>query len=255
MRRIAAAVVLLVALSGCGQRPGGLQPTEILVFAASSLTETFHKIGNRFEKKGIAFATIKFHFASSSNLATLIANGARADVFASASPMWMDAVERDPGVLERVEFAKNKLVVIVPKSNPAGIDAFDDLAKAGLKLVLAAPAVPAGQYARQALKNAGLANAERNVVSNEEDVKGVVQKVVLDEADAGIVYATDVTEAVGKQVVVVPIPDDVNVVAPYSIASIKTSKTSEYHMAATAFIDYVLDQGRTYLRRAGFLDP
>lgn len=252
MRRVAAALALLAALSGCRSVTGGLQPDEILVFAASSLTETFHKIGNRFNKSGRVFATVKFQFASSPNLATQITNGAHADVFASASPMWMDVVARDPGVVERVEFAKNKLVVIIPKSNPARIGSFDDLARPNLKLVLAAPSVPAGQYARQALKNAGLGTAERNIVSNEEDVKGVVQKVLLGEADAGIVYATDVTAAVGEQVTVVQIPDKVNVLASYFIASVKTT---EDLMAATAFLDYVLDQGRVYLQRAGFLDP
>ncbi|MGH2784077.1 MAG: molybdate ABC transporter substrate-binding protein [Actinomycetota bacterium] len=253
MRRAAAGLALVVALVGCGERAyGPFEVDEILVFAASSLTETFHKIGNRFHKSGSALSGVRFHFASSSNLATLIANGAHADVFASASPMWMDAVERDPGVLERVEFAKNKLIVIVPKSNPADIDSFDDLTRPGVKLVLAAQAVPAGQYARQALKKAGLVSAERNVASNEEDVKGVVQKVLLGEADAGIVYATDVTGSVAEQVAVVSIPDDVNVIASYSIASIKTS---EDLMAATAFLDFVLEQGRPYLRRAGFLDP
>ena len=127
-----------------------------------------------------------------------------------------------------------------------------DLVRPGVKLVLAGPAVPAGQYARQALAKAGLAEAERNVVSNEEDVKGVVQKVLLDEADAGIVYATDVTPAVAPRVKAIPIEDAFNVVADYPIAIIRRARLDA---DARLFIAYVRGDGQRALREHGFLPP
>lgn len=246
-RRIVAGVALIaLSLGACG----GSKREEILVFAAASLTESFSKIGPAFERAHPG-VRVRFNWGPSDGLATGIVNGGAADVFASASWKWMDTIASDPGVLDSATFARNRLTVIVPKDNPAGIAAFDDLVNAGVKLVLAAAAVPAGTYARQALANAGL-GAERNVVSNEEDVKGVVQKVVLGEADAGIVYVTDVTEAVKPRVRVVPIPEAVNVLASYPIAVVKTSA----HLAtARLFVAYVRRQGQAVLRDVGFLSP
>ena len=251
MRRGALVCVLIAMLvPGCTSSSGG-RSEEILVFAAASLKETFDDIGSAFERahRGIR---VSFNYGASSGLATSIANGARADVFASASPVWMDAVAETPGVAGRAVFSRNRLVVIVPKDNPAGIRRFADLAKPGIKVVLAATSVPAGRYARAALMQAGLRSAEGNVVSNEVDVKGVVQKVLLGESDAGIVYATDVTNPVAAQVSVVSIPDLVNIIATYPIAVVQGSSHAE---AARAFVAFVLADGQAILRAAGFLAP
>ncbi|MGH2727527.1 MAG: molybdate ABC transporter substrate-binding protein [Actinomycetota bacterium] len=250
-RRIAASLAIALAgLGGCGGR--GAQSHEVLlVFAAASLTESFTDIGRAFERRQ-ENVVVQFSWGPSDGLANGIQGGGPADVFASASPTWMDAVAATPGVLERDVFARNRLTIIVPKDNPAGIASIADLAKPGVKLVLAAPDVPAGNYARDALKKAGLEAAERNVVSNEEDVKGVVQKVLLGEADAGIVYATDVTEAVVFKISAVGIPEPVNVIASYPIAVVRGTK---HERSAREFVAFVLGDGQDILRAAGFLAP
>jgi len=121
-----------------------------------------------------------------------------------------------------------------------------------VRLVLAAPGVPAGDYARQALSNAGLRPALRNVVSNEQDVEGVVGKVSSGDADAGIVYATDVTPSVARSVGTVPIPEEDNVVAVYDIGVVRGTKTAAL---ARAFVAYVTGPGQAILQRAGFEAP
>lgn len=249
-RALAFAAVLIFGAGGCEGSPSRSQ--EILVFVAASLTEAFTKIEPSFEK-AFRDVDVRFSFGPSNGLATGINEGARADVFASASPRWMDVVANGAGLRGRAEvFARNRLVVIVPKDNPAQLRVFSDVARPGVKLVLAAAAVPAGQYARQALENDHLEAAERNVVSNEEDVKGVVQKVLLGEADAGIVYFTDVTPSVTAQVSVIAIPNAVNVIASYPIAVLRGSSNA---VPAGAFVGFVLRQGQAILRDAGFLEP
>lgn len=250
-RRLAAGLAAVLTLGGCGGSTKGGAGEEILVFAAASLTESFTAIGVAFEREHEE-VTVRFNWGPSDGLATGINGGGRADVFASASPRWMDAVASETGVSDRVTFARNRLVVLVPSDNPAGIKSFADLAKDGVKLVLAAPAVPIGEYAREALRKANLEAALRNIVSNEEDVKGVVQKVVLGEADAGIVYATDVTGPVSQKVSTLPIPDDVNLTASYPIAVVNGST---HPATARLFVAFVLGPGRQILRRAGFLEP
>jgi molybdate transport system substrate-binding protein len=220
------------------------------VFAAASLTESFREIGPAFEDQH-GGTTVTFNFGPSGGLATQIISEGIADVFASASPRWMDAVEREgPGVSGRSDLARNRLVVIVPAGNPAEIGDVHDLARPGVKLVLAAEDVPAGTYAREALAKANIAAAaERNVVSNEEDVKGVVQKIVLGEADAGIVYLTDVTPAIRDRVETVVIPETLNVIGTYPIAVIRGT---EHLLLARAFVAYVLGPGQQILERHGF---
>jgi molybdate transport system substrate-binding protein len=166
----------------------------------------------------------------------------------------MDQVRSDgPGVTDQAEFARNMLAVIVPSDNPAHVGSLDDLARPGVKLVLAAVGVPAGDYARGILANAGIQRgALANVVSNEEDVKGVVQKVLLGEADAGIVYRTDVTPDIAARVREITIPDGVNVIATYPIAVIDGS---EHAPAAAAFVRFVTGPGQATLRTFGFLPP
>jgi molybdate transport system substrate-binding protein len=243
-----------LALAACGSAVGSPgSENDLLVFAAASLTESFEEIGSRFEDRNSG-VTVSFNLGPSGGLATQILEGAPADVFASASQQWMDVVHRDgPGVAVRSVFARNHLVVLVPADNPAGIGSIADLGRPGIKLVVAASGVPAGDYAREALDRAGmLGAAEANVVSREEDVKGVVQKVMLGEADAGIAYATDASPQVAGRVEVVEIPEDANVVATYPIAVVGGSRHEEL---GSAFVEFVLDEGQAVLEGFGFLPP
>jgi molybdate transport system substrate-binding protein len=249
-RALPVALTFTLCLTGCARGPAGNASEELVVFAAASLTESFREVGSAFEDQE-AGVTVTFNFGPSGGLATQIISEGVADVFASASPRWMDAVaEEGPGITDRRDFARNRLVVIVPIGNPAEIYDLHDLARSSVKLVLAAEAVPAGTYAREALANADIAvEAERNVVSNEEDVKGVVQKIALGEADAGIVYVTDVTRAIRDRVETVPIPEHLNVTATYPVAVIRGT---EHIPLARAFVAYVVGPGQQVLKRHGF---
>jgi molybdate transport system substrate-binding protein len=254
-RTIVISVVGMLTATACPSRSiaGGGDASTLTVLAAASLTEAFERIGTNFERvhDGVA---VRFSFGPSDGLAQQIQAGAPADVFASASPTWMDAVAAEPGVERRTDFAANRLVIITPLDDPANIRSVNDLARPGVKLVLAAEGVPVGDYARQMLQNAGVAGpALTNVVSNEEDVKGVVQKVLLGEADAGIVYVTDVTRLVHQRVTEVTIPDAVNVIATYPIAVVSTS---EHRSLASALVSFVTgSSGRKTLAAFGFLPP
>ena len=260
MRRLlvlAAATALVLA--ACGDSTddaggGGGSPSgsaELTVSAAASLTEAFGDIGAAFEDVTPG-STVTFNFGPSDGLATQINDGAPVDVFASASGRWMDAVQDDgPGVEGRTDFAKNELAIIVPTGNPAGIEGIEDLAEDDVKLVVAAEGVPVGDYAREVLDNAGIADvALSNVVSNEEDVKAVLTKVVSGDADAGIVYVTDVTADVEDRVEMIEIPEDINVIATYPIAIVSGSQEADL---AQRFVDYVLGEGQQTLADHGFL--
>jgi molybdate transport system substrate-binding protein len=164
----------------------------------------------------------------------------------------MDSVQDDgPGVSDRADFAKNRLTIIVPTGNPAGIEDIGDLAEDDVQLVIAAEGVPAGDYAREIFQSAGISRAAMaNVVSNAEDVRSVVTSVASGEADAGIVYVTDVTADVANQVTQIEIPDDVNVIATYPIAVVKDTQETDL---AKSFVDYVLGPGQRTLAEYGFL--
>ena len=264
MKRIVPVVVgLMLLLAACGgnssngtqeggtSSPSGQTSGDLVVFGAASLTEAFGEMGKAFEQAHPG-TTVTFNFGPSDGLAQQIESEGGADVFASASPKWMDSVQNDgPGVTERANFARNRPIIITPGDNPAYIRSLDDLADPGVKLVLAAEGVPIGDYAREILANAGIAKqALANVVSNEEDVKAVVQKVLAGEADAGIVYRTDMTKDVQPQVQSIAIPENVNVIATYPIAVVDGSKQGNL---ASAFVDYVLGaQGQATLRSFGF---
>jgi molybdate transport system substrate-binding protein len=230
------------------------------VFAAASLSDAFTEIGHVFEQqhRGII---VRSNFAGSQQLATQIEQGAVADVFASADERWMNYA-KDRGLLagEPVLFVRNRLVVIVPKTNPARIRRLQDLARGGTKLVIGADAVPVGHYSRTVLRNLAHDAAFpgdftvltlRNVVSEEENVKSVVGKVQLGEADAGIVYRSDVTPAVARFVRVFEIPESANVIAAYPIALVRDAKQPEM---AQAFVDLVLSpEGQQILERRGLI--
>jgi molybdate transport system substrate-binding protein len=189
MRRLLALVGAGLLLLPSGSSARTSSSGRLAVFAAASLTEVFRAINNG----------PNYSFAGSDQLAFQIQQGAKADVFAAASPKYPDALYKQGLVEKPIAFATNSLVVIVPKSNPAHIRTVDDLAKPGVKVVIGDPAVPVGSYTQTVLKNLGLTDGVmKNVVSKESDVKSVVAKVALGEADAGFVYVTDVRPVRGK---------------------------------------------------------
>src|SRR5918992_804312 len=246
---VLALAALLLAACGGGDEPAGgsaAPPAEIRGFAAASLTAAFNELGPRFTAAN-GGTRVTFNFAGSQALATQIRQGAPADVFASADVPNMDKVEDlvgDPRV-----FASNRLAIVVEQGNPKGVRTLDDLASSDLKVVLAAPDVPAGKYAAQVLERAGVTVKP---VSQEDNVKSVVTKVSLGEADAGIVYVTDVT-AGGDRVEGVEIPTEQNVTASYPIATVTASEAQD---EARAFVDLVRSaEGQQVLKRHGFLPP
>lgn len=245
-------------LAACGDPKdageGGAETAEesnLTVSAAASLTDAFTEIGAAFEDAN-PHVTVTFNFGPSDGLATQINEGAPVDVFASASPTWMNVVQDEgPGVTGRTDFASNMLAIIVPSDNPAAIRNLDDLTDDSVQLVIAAEGVPAGDFARDIFENAGIADAAlANVVSNEEDVKAVITKVFSGDADAGIGYVTDVTTELVDQLSLITIPDDVNVITTYPIAVVAGSQEADL---AQRFVDYVLDGGQRTLANYAFL--
>jgi molybdate transport system substrate-binding protein len=232
----------------------------LTVFAASSLTDPFNKIKTDLEQQNPGLS-ITYNFAGSQALVTQLSEGAEADVVALASPGQMKTAN-EAGVIEGQSsiFAKNRLTVVVPKDNPAGISSPADLAKDGVKVVLAGEDVPVGQYGRQSLCNMGrdvatygdgfVDRVAGNVVSEEDNVKAILAKVQLGEADAGIAYVTDVTPDVASDVTAIPIPDAVNVIASYPVAAVKGGQPE----LAQPFISYLLGpEGQATLQSFGFV--
>ena len=263
MREIRAGVaagVLVLALAACSSSPapvnaaGGTSPGAklsgtLVVFAATSLTDAFDKIGAQFQQANPG-VTVKFNYNGSSSLATQINQGAPADVFASASPKNMTTVTDEKMTSAApTDFAANSGEIMVEAGNPKNIKSVADLANSSLKVVTCAPDVPCGALATEIFKNAGVTVKP---VSQEENVGGVVTKVSLGEADAGIVYVTDV-KANGSKTTGVPIPDNQNQVTDYPIAPVKGAPNAA---AAAAFITYVLGaDGQAVLKGFGFMPP
>jgi molybdate transport system substrate-binding protein len=253
-RALAAAVVLAAcaALAGCGGGDGGQAATAtpsgtVTVFAAASLTAAFEAMEPGFTKANPGLRP-RFNFAGSQALATQILEGAPADAFASADARTMARVA-DAGRVDGTAevFAGNELQIAVARGNPRRVTGLADLARPGLKVVLAAPQVPAGRYAAEALARAGVT---ARPVSLEDNVKAVVTKVGLGEADAGIVYVTDVTAA-GDELEGVAIADDQNVPASYPIAALTQAPNPA---GGRAFAEYVRSAaGQATLARFGFL--
>jgi molybdate transport system substrate-binding protein len=219
----------------------------ITVFAASSVAELFDQMGVAFQAEQPG-AAVSFAFGGSSDLAGQILQGAPVDVFASADQANMaKLVDGGQASGTPVVFAKNTMAIIVAPGNPKGITTLADLSNPDLVVVLGAPEVPAGQYAATVLENAGVAVTPKSFESN---VQAVVTKVTAGEADAGIVFATDV-KAAGSNAAGVEIPADVNVIAEYPIV-MTTSSTNQ--PLATAFINFVMSPaGQKILADAGFL--
>jgi molybdate transport system substrate-binding protein len=222
---------------------------DVTVFAGSSLIDAFRRIGDEIKTTNPA-ARLTFNFGSSSTLATQITNGAPADVFASADEANMQKVV-DARLVDGVPtaFATNRLAIAVAPGNPKNIAVLADLARADVVLVLAAPTVPAGKYALEALARAGVS---AKPASQEVDVRAVLNKVSLGEADAGIVYITDVKSAAGR-VTGVDISEQQQVVARYPIAVVKDSKNARL---AWRFVEYLgSPAGQNILAEFGFSKP
>jgi molybdate transport system substrate-binding protein len=221
----------------------------VVVFAATSLTEAFDKIGAQFQQANPG-VTVKFNYNGSSSLATQITQGAPADVFASASPTNMTTVTDQKLASATPEiFTRNQGEIMVDAGNPDHITSVANLANSALKVVTCAPQVPCGALASQIFKNAGVSVKP---VSQEQNVGGVVTKVTLGEADAGIVYVTDV-KANGSKTTGVAIPANQNQITSYPIAEIKGAPNPT---ASAAFISYVLGpEGQQVLKSFGFMPP
>jgi molybdate transport system substrate-binding protein len=236
-----ALAALLVLLLWSAPRCGGDDDSRLTVFAAASLQDVLPRIDRG----------PRYVFGGSSQLAAQLRDGAPGDVFVSASEPLAEELAA-AGVLERpVVVASNRLVVIVPRSG-SRVGVLSDLLEPGVKLVVGAEGVPAGDYAREALPAAGLGSALGNVVSLEDDVKGVVAKVALGEADAGVAYATDARIAADR-VRVIHIPEAAQPAIAYAAAVIERSPEP---VSARAYIDRLVGtEGGAAFREHGFLPP
>jgi molybdate transport system substrate-binding protein len=234
------ALAVLVAFVVAGTAAARVETNRATVFAAASLTEAFPKIAPH----------ARFSFGGSNTLAAQIRQGAPADVFASANRTLPEALHADGFCSRPVVFTRNTLVLIVPGSNPAGIHSVYDLRRKGVKLVIADKGVPVGSYTLQVLRNMNLSGVLENVVSRESDVREVLAKVALDEADAGFVYSTD-ARTVPRKVKALTIPAWAQPKVQYGICVVSASHNKA---GANALVKRVLSRaGQKILLRYGFL--
>jgi molybdate transport system substrate-binding protein len=247
---VPAALALILPLAACGDDDnGGSSDTKLVVYAAASLTSTFEQIEKKFEDEHDG-VDVQLNFGGSSDLVTQIQQGAPADVFASADTANMDKLV-DAGLngAEPQDFATNALEIATPPDNPAGVSSFQDLGKQGLQLVICAAEVPCGAATKTMADKVGVT---LHPVSEEQSVTDVLAKVTSGEADAGVVYVTDVTAA-GDDVHGVTFPESDEVVNTYPIAPVKDSDQADL---AGEFIDMVLGStGQQILGDAGFGKP
>ena len=241
---------LIVTACGGTASSGSASPSRLggslSVFAAASLTDSFKAVGQAFQTKNPG-VTVKYNFAGTPTLVTQIEQGAQADVFASADTTNMDKLKSDGFATgDPKVFAHNLLEIVVAPGNPKGINSLADLAKPGVIYISEAATVPAGKYSLQALAKAGVSVTPKSL---ETDVKSVVSKIELGEADAGIVYATDV-KAAGNKVTGIPIPDSENVVATYPLVAVKGTQNTAAVAAYNAFV--LSPAGQSILESFGF---
>ena len=260
MRALTAVLTLLAALLALPRHAQESGPATVTVFAAASLTEAFKALGTAFESSHPG-THVAFNFAGSQQLVQQLAQGAKADLFASADRKQM-SIAIASHLVETASvgiFARNRLVVIVPGNNPGTIRTWADLEKAGLKIILADSAVPAGRYALQFLDRVSgtegrahfRASVLGSVVSWEENVRAVLAKVELGECDAGIVYTSDAARDTSGDLFRVGIPDSLNVIAEYPIAALNGASAPAREFAA-----YLLSrEGGAVLERFGFIPP
>jgi molybdate transport system substrate-binding protein len=259
-RRISILIIALLLASLITTSAHAQTRTTLTVFAAASLTDAFKEIKTAFEADN-KDVEIVYSFGGSSALATQLKEGAPADIFASANNTQMKVAfdaQRIAG--QPRTFARNRLVLIVPADNPAKITGLKDLANAGVKLVIAAPKVPVRDYTDAMLeklaKQADFGTAykdafQKNIVSEEDNVRQVSAKIALGEADAGIVYRSDVTPDIGDKVLFFDIPDAVNTLASYPIAITDNTPNPD---AAKKYVDFILsDAGQKILVRWNFI--
>ncbi len=240
--RVLICILALLVFAACGGEGSGSASEPLTIFAASSLTEVFPQLDG----------DARYQFAGSDDLALQLREGAQADVFAAASPKYPTELH-DMGVVdEPVVFATNELILIVPSDNPGDVHSVDDLDRPGTQLVIGAEGVPVGDYTREILQNLGATSVLDSVVSEEEDVKAIVSKVALGEADAGFVYATDVASAEGD-ISSIELPVRAQPTVEYMVAVISDS---DRKTEAQAFGDLLLsDEGAKTLGSAGFGIP
>lgn len=261
--------ILFLVLSACGAQSTSsttsasptAAPVSLTVFAASSLTNPFNDIKTAYHTAH-PNVTITYNFNGSQALEQQLANGAPGDIFVSADLTNMQNASTANLVGQSQVFAKNKLAVLIPTSNPAHLNSLKDLANPGVKIDVAASTVPVGKYTLQVLDKMGQSadygtdyenSVKANFVSQEENDTAIVQKVQLGSVDAGFVYLTDVTPATEKQVTEIAIPDQFNVIAQYPIA---VTKSSQHSSDAQAFIQYILSSaGQAVLSKYHFLPP
>jgi molybdate transport system substrate-binding protein len=262
MRRLSVLFALLLVACGlpAGQTNRSQPTAELTVFAAASLTEAFGEIGRRFDAANAT--TTSFNVAGSHQLAQQIIQGAPADVFASANTRQMDEVIATGAIANDAAqtFVTNRLVVIYPADNPANLRTLADLAGPDVHIVLADAAVPVGQYSLEFLARASelpeypatySETVLANVVSYEENVRAVLAKVQLGEADAGIVYSSDISRVAAARVGRINIPDALNTIAAYPIAPLVDAPSGQL---AQRFVEYVLSaDGQRLLADYGFI--
>jgi molybdate transport system substrate-binding protein len=265
-------LLLVVILAGCGGAGssgsgggnggsgggGEQQGGTLTILAASSLTDAFGELGKTFEQQNPG-TTVKTSFGASSDLLAQIQQGAPADVFASAAEEEMNTAVKDGLVSGKpVVFVKNREVVMVPKDNPANIQSLEDLSKPGTKLVLAEKGVPAADYAVEILDKADKVYGSgfkqkvlSNVVSREADVRASVNRVVVGDADTTFGYASDYTPDIRDKVKIIPIPENLNIIAIYPIAILKDAKQPAL---AKKWVDLVTSsKGQQVLKKRGFV--
>ncbi|MCL2516426.1 MAG: molybdate ABC transporter substrate-binding protein [Microbacteriaceae bacterium] len=250
-----AATAAVLALSACtsaassGREASAAKPEKLTVYAAASLTQTFTQLGAAFEKAHPG-VTVAFDFDGSSTLVTQLAQGAPADVFASADEKNMqNAVSQTLIAGTPVDFATNVLEIATPPGNPAHVASFADLAKPGLKVVVCADGVPCGNAVEQVEKATGVTIKP---VSQEQNVTDVLSKVESGDADAGVVYVTDVKGA-GSKVTGVPFPESAQAVNTYPIA---VTRGADQAQLAKQFVAFVTGStGQETLAAAGFGAP
>jgi molybdate transport system substrate-binding protein len=261
---LAVSTLAVVGLAGCGgvedagaDEGGSRTAPTLTVLAASSLTDAFGELERTFEERNPG-VEVRQSFESSSTLLTQIQHGAPADVFASAAQEEIDAAVEDDLVAGEPEvFVRNREVVMVPEDDPAKIESLRDLAEPGTKLVLAEKGVPAADYAVEILGKADAEYGEgfkqdvlSNVVSREADVRAAVGRVALGDADATFGYASDYTPDIRDRVEVIEIPDDLNIVATYPIATLEGARSPGL---AREWVDLVVsEEGQRVLEKWGF---
>jgi molybdate transport system substrate-binding protein len=264
LRKLFLPGLLLVAACGDAldaESVGSPEQQQLTVYAAASLVEAFSRLGEEFENLHPEVEVVT-SFAGSQQIAQQLSQGAPGDIFASADQRQMDNVIHAGRVIEGTDqvFIHNQLVLILPADNPGEIYRFEEIATPGLQLIMADEAVPVGAYAQQMLELTSQASGFRddfkasvlgNVVSYEENVRAVLTKIILGEADAGIVYMSDAAGSSAENLQTIPIPEEVNIKASYFVATLADSLKEQL---AEDFISLVLSpQGQEILSHYGFM--